>query len=123
MNTEKHQHRETNEILQAIKKFHDEFCSLSSNLEIHLNLEVMKLWFMACQNQEEFLKLKWKCNEQINTLLHRHELIAAEKFEDLILLIDEKRKKFYEKEKNEILLSSRLKKFFKKLLDPTNFFG
>jgi len=78
---------------------------------------------MACQNQEEFLKLKWKCNEQINTLLHRHELIAAEKFEDLILLIDEKRKKFYEKEKNEILLSSRLKKFFKKLLDPTNFFG
>jgi len=123
MNTEKRQHRETNEILQAIKKFHDEFCSLDGNLEIHLNLEVMKLWLMACQNQEEFLKLKWKCNEQINTLLHRHELIAAEKFEDLILLIDEKRKKFYEKEKNEILLSSRLKKFFKKLLDPTNFFG
>jgi len=122
MNTEKRQHRETNEILQAIKKFHDEFCSLDGNLEIHLNLEVMKLWLMACQNQEKLLELKLKCNKQINILFHRHRFAAAEGFENLLLLISEKSKK--EKEKTRItkllLRLLQLKKIFKKLLKASN---
>jgi len=115
MKTEKCQ-QETNEILQAIKKLHNEFCNLNSNLEIHHNLEVMKIWFMICKRPEDLLELKWKCGEQSNILFHRREFIAAEKFENLLLLINEKREKFYEKEKAEIMIFPRLKKFFKKII-------
>jgi hypothetical protein len=78
----------------------------------------MKLWLIACQNQEELRELWLKCREQNNKLHVENKFVAAEKFEGLLSLISEKRKKFYEKEKAKMSgLLPRLKKFFKKITD------
>jgi len=76
MNTEKHQHRETNEILQAIKKFHDELVSL-----VGIILELNKRIQSAKGSEKEQIQRQIeKIDKEIDEIVYKlYEITEEEK--------------------------------------------